>query len=246
MNIQRENLIEESEITSLIRRMELMPSILERKIEEEIIELVQLPESWYVNALEDFLNRKKLTKDGLKTWLENKGWLQEDLNLFLARPEALFRFSKQRFGPGLEENYLSSAADLDIVIYCLIRVRDSMLANELWMRLCEKEANFVDIASHYGEGPEADRKGLIGPIAFGTLQPPKVRDLLRALAPGEFTSPHNIGGWNILMKLEKIMPSSLDNSTRDKLLKDQLTEFIKNRSIALLNKEPVEPLHYDQ
>ena len=237
--------INEKRILDLILRMELMPMILQRHIEEEIVDLVQLSESWQKNAFEEFMKGEKLSKDELNSWLKKKGWNKDDLALHLARPEALFRFSKQRFGPGLEEKYLTNAADLDTVIYSLVRVKNLNLAHELWMRLCEKEVSFVDVAANYGEGPEAQRKGLIGPIAFGSLQPPIIRGLLRELAPGEFTAPKTLGDWHLLMRLEQISPSSFDEPTRERLLKEQLDAYIQERTNALLADEPVEPLHYD-
>ncbi len=239
------DMLTDKKIISLIHRMELMPSIVNRYIEEEIINLVSLPKTWHDNALKEFLEGEKLSKDDLNSWLEKKCWNIDDLTLHLARPEALYRFSKQRFGPGLEEKFLANAKDLDDVIYSLIRVKDPFLANELWMRLCEREVSFVDLAANYGEGPEAQRKGLIGPISFGSLQPSMIQDLLRGLSPGEFTPPTQLGEWHILIRLEQISPSSFDSKTRDKLLSDQLSAFIKDRSITLLNGEQLEPLHYD-
>ena len=239
------DILTDKEIINLIIRMELMPTIVRRNIEEEIITIVHLPETWHQNAFDEFLKGEKLNKDDLNSWLDNKSWNLEDLKVHLARPEALYRFSKQRFGPGLEEKFLANAKDLDNVIYSLIRVKDAFLANELWMRLSEGEVRFVDVAANYGEGPEAQRKGVIGPISFGSLQPPMIQNILRGLAPGEFTPPTQLGEWNLLMRLEQITPSSFDEITRDKLLKDKLDEFIKDRSVAILKGESLEPLHYD-
>ena len=237
--------LNQEEIVALVQRMELMPILMRRHIEEEIISLVPLSQEWHEMAFEEFLKGEKIAEKDLPNWLEKKGWKREDLTLHLARPEALYRFSKQRFGPGLEESYLSSAADLDSVIYSLVRVKDSLLAKELWIRLCEKEVSFVDLAADYGEGPEAKRKGLIGPLPIGTLEPPLIRKALRGLAPGEFTSPFQYGGWNLLMRLEQITPSSFDETMKEKLLKEQMNKFIEERSISLLNDLPEEPLHYD-
>ena len=84
-----------------------------------------------------------------------------------------------------------------------------------------------------------------GPISFGSLQPSMIQDLLRGLSPGEFTPPTQLGEWHILIRLEQISPSSFDSKTRDKLLNDQLSAFIKDRSMTLFNGEPLEPLYYD-
>ena len=237
--------LKENEIVALARRMDLSSVLMKRHIEEQIISLVDLSDEWHANALENFLKSEKISETDLSDWLKRKDWKKSDLALHLARPEALYRFSKQRFGPGLEENYLSNAANLDTVIYSLLRVKDPLLAKELWMRLCEKEVSFVEVAANYGEGPEAQRKGLIGPIAIGSLEPPAMRKILKALRPGEFTPPKKFGQWHLLFRLEQINPSSFDENMRDKLLTEELNKFIEHRSIALINQEPVEPLHYD-
>ncbi len=234
----------EQETLALVSRMELTSDILQRHIEEEIISLVNLSEDWHQNALEEFLQKKKLSAEDLPTWLHKKNWQSEDLRINLARSEALSRFSKQRFGPGLEERYLSSASDFDSVIYSLVRVKDPLLARELWLRLCEKEISFVDVASLYGEGPEAQRKGLIGPIAMGSLEPKQLRNALRALSPGELTPPQQIGEWTLLLRLEQLSPSAFDENMRQHLLEEQLKDFLQDRTKALLEETPVEPLNY--
>ena len=239
------NPLKENEIVALVRRMELMSTLIKRQIQEEIITLVKLPAEWHEDAFNDFLKDEKIAEADVPNWLDQKGWEREDLTLHLALPEALFRFSKQRFGPGLEEHYLSSAANLDTVIYSLVRLRDSLLAKELWMRLCENEVSFLDVASNFGEGPESKRKGLIGPLPIGTLEPPVLRKTLRELSPGEFTPPFQFGGWNLLIRLEQFTPSAFDEPMKEKLLRDQMNKFIEERSNSLLNGLPVEPLHYD-
>ncbi len=240
-----ELLVSQEEILGLVTRMELTTSIIQRHIEEQIIALVDLSEDWYQMARQEFFKGEKLSEEDLPAWLNKKGWSSQDLRLNLSRPEALYRFAKQRFGPGLEERYLSSASDLDKVIYSLVRVKDPPLARELWIRLSEGEASFVDIASQYGEGPEAKRKGLIGPMTIGSLQPPQLRTLLRALGPGEFTEPERLGEWTVLLRLEQLTPSSFDETMRDNLLKEQVEEFVKARAKSLLEGAHLDALHYD-
>ena len=72
-----------------------------------------------------------------------KRWTESDLHLHVLRPEALRRFAEQRFGPGLEERFLSFQGGCDQVIYSLLRVRDAGLARELWIRHEEGEITFA-------------------------------------------------------------------------------------------------------
>ena len=237
--------LSQNEILGLVNRMDLASLLLKRHIEEQIIELVNLSEEWHLNALKDFLSSEKISNTELPEWLTRKGWENQDLQTHIAREESLYRFSKQRFGPGIEERYLITAADLDDVIYSLIRVKDGLLARELWFRLSEGEISFVDAAAQYGQGPEADRKGLIGPIPIGSIEPPAIRNLLRGLSPGEFTSPQLFGGLHLLLRLEQLNPSVLDDKMKRKLLREQLEAFLQERTQALLANKDVEPLHYD-
>ena len=57
------------------------------------------------------------------------------------------------------------------MIYSLLRVKDYALARELWIRLEEDETTFAEAAREFGEGPEADRQGVIGPMPIGSLKP---------------------------------------------------------------------------
>ena len=43
-------------------------------------------------------------------------------------------------------------------------MKDYALARELWIRLEEDETTFAQAAREFGEGPEADRHGVIGPV----------------------------------------------------------------------------------
>ena len=76
------------------------------------------------------------------------------------------------------------------MIYSLLRVKDYALARELWIRLEEDETTFAEAAREFGEGPEADSQGVIGPIPIGLLQPPTLQDTLRGLKAGENVSSH--------------------------------------------------------
>ena len=133
----------------------------------------------------------------------------------------------------------------DQVVYSLLRVRDASLARELWIRLEEGETTFAEAASQYSQGPEAARKGVMGPLAIGTLQPKEIRDRLRALAPGELTPPWTIGEWHIIIRLEQLTPARFDEATRQTLLDEEMNNFLTSRVKASLLGEALDPLHFD-
>ena len=234
--------LSDADVLSLVRRMELEPKLLRRHLEEQIIALVPLEEAWLEETRSKFLNSRPQDE-----WLQEKGWTSPDLELHLRRPEALRRFAHQRFAPGLEERFLASNGSRDLLIYSLLRVRDYGLARELWIRLEEDETTFAEAARDFGEGPEADRQGVIGPIPIGTLQPTLLQDILRGLKEGELSAPIALGEWQLLLRLEKLTPARLDEQVREQMLQESLDKFLNDRVSKLRNGDgdSLDPFHYD-
>ncbi|TCD58127.1 peptidylprolyl isomerase [Synechococcus sp. BS55D] len=222
--------------------MELEPKLIRRHLEEQIVKLVPIEQPWIDESRSSFLDGSLPDER-----LAELGWEPADLDLHLRRPEALRRFAKQRFAPGLEERFLASKGSRDLVIYSLLRVRDYALARELWIRLEEDETTFAEAARQFGEGPEADRQGVIGPIPIGALQPPLLQEVLRGLKAGEMSPPIGLGEWQLLLRLEKLTPSRLDESVRDQMIQESLDQFLDERVSKILAGEgdSLEPFHYD-
>ena len=179
--------------------------------------------------------------------MQTRGWSESDLDINVGRSEALRRFAKQRFGPGLEDTFLASRGGRDLVIYSLLRVRNAGLARELWIRLEEGETTFAEAAHQHGVGEEAQRKGVIGPMAIGSLQPELLQETLRRLRPGELSAPSQIGEWHVLLRLEQLTPARFDESTREQMQQEALDAFLEERVKRVLagEAESLDPIHYD-
>ena len=235
-------LLNDSDLLDLARRMELESNLLRRHIEEQITSLVPIEDSWVEETRLAFLNGRSSDE-----CLLEKGWTSDDLDIHLRRPEALRRFAHQRFAPGLEERFLSSKGSRDQVIYSLLRVKNYGLARELWIRLEEDETTFAEAAREFGEGPEADRQGVVGPMPIGLLQPAMLQDVLRGLKAGELAPPIALGEWQLLLRLEKLTPARLDDQVREQMLQESLDQFLDDRVSKIIAGEgdSLDPLHYD-
>ena len=242
MNNDFNSLFEESEIFSLVKRMELLPQLVRRQQEELILENVPLPSQWLDEKREAFLGGQTLDQV-----LETRGWTEQDLAIHIQRPEALRRFAKQRFAPGLEDAFLASRGSRDEVIYSLLRVREPGLARELWIRLEEGETTFAEAAHQYGVGVEAQRKGVLGPMPIGKLQPEVLQEILRSLRPGELSAPRQLGEWHVLMRLEQLKPARFDDATRNQMQQEALNAFLDDRVSRVMagQADTLEPIYYD-
>ena len=237
--------VEPEALQNLILRAEQAPTLLRRLIEEQLVALVNLGDQRLAELEASFREQQQLQDDDtLSRWLDQRGWSHGDLQLHLARPEALQRFARHRFGPGLEEVFLQRKNGLDSAIYSLLRVRSAGLARELWIQLSEGEISFPEAAARHSDGPEASTKGIIGPVNLSQLQP-ELAERLRSLQVGELRAPEPLGEWHVLLRLEQLTPARLDDAMRQRLLDDQLNEWINQRCERILAGEEPEPLDYD-
>ncbi|HGY5549558.1 MAG TPA: peptidylprolyl isomerase [Prochlorococcus sp.] len=228
------------DLLGLIRRLNLLPQLLRCQEEEAIIQLVDLSEEWLQERRNEYLERNPQSQ-----LLESKACEgKSDLDLNLAREEALHRFALQQFGPGLEEVFLAANGGHDQIVYSLLRVSDPALAQELWIRLEEGETTFAEAATEFSEGPEAARRGIIGPSAIAQLQPPQFEQILRTLRPGQIHQPTQIGGWWVLLRLEHLSPARFDTDMHKFLLQKQMDEFLNERVQNRLKGEDPGPLSY--
>ena len=233
-------LVDDQLLKALIRRCEITDVLLRRREEELITKLVPLEPQALEDAISNLIGNHER-----ESWLLQRGWTEDDLRLCAARPLALDLFAQQRFGPGLEEAFLSSRGAHDEIVYSLLRVRDAGLSRELYLRLAEGEIAFPEAARQFSEGPEACHQGLIGPIRLEQLQPQELVDALRGLQPGELAKPLSLGGWHVILRLEHFSSARLDDSTRQTLLHEQLDAFLVERVKSLKAGNVVEALCYE-
>ena len=228
------------DILSLICRLGLSEQFIRRIEEEKIASIVPVDRDWLQQARSTLLESQSLDES-----LSRFGCSETELDLHLWRPKALQIFAESQFGSGLEEVFLAARGGHDQIIYSVLRVRDAGLARELWIRLEEGEATFAELASTYGEGPEAARKGVMGPAPIGTINPSELAQLLRTLQPGEVHPPSQLGEWLVLLRLEQLTPARFDSAMREFLLNQQLDAFLNVRVHQLLHGEQPDDLHYD-
>ena len=228
-------------LASYINKLNLWPKLLRRQQEEEILKLVPICPDWLDKQRVNFLG-----DNSLDSVLQSNNWSPDDLDVFLSLPEALRLFAEYQFSPGLEELFLSADGGHDQVIYSLLRVRDPGLAQELWIRLEEGESSFSELASRFGEGPESSKKGLLGPLPIGSIEPAQLRTIIRSLSVSKVSPPIQLGEWIILVRLEQLTQARFDDKMRSFLIRQELNKFLDQRVENLLQGQSVDPLQYHQ
>ncbi|KEF42826.1 MAG: hypothetical protein ER33_04625 [Cyanobium sp. CACIAM 14] len=95
---------------------------------------------------------------------------------------------EDRYGERVEAHFLERRADLEQVVFRLMRLPQQGLAEELYLRLIDDDASFGDLASRHSLGEESLTRGIVGPIEISQLHP-TLQGVLRFLAPGDIHPP---------------------------------------------------------
>ncbi|WP_411876452.1 peptidylprolyl isomerase [Vulcanococcus limneticus] len=126
----------------------------------------------------------------------------------------------------LENYFLERRTSLERVVYRMLCVRSVGLAEEIFFRLMDDEADFGVLARQYSIGDERFTYGLVGPMPIE--QPHQaIQTALAKLAVGEIASPIRVDDLIVLLQLEHREPARLDDDTRLKLLQELLERQIE-------------------
>lgn len=143
----------------------------------------------------------------------------------LIRQLKLQTFKQITWQAQLGSYFLQRKAQLDRVIYSLLRTQDEGLAYELYFRIAESEQTFAAAAAH-GEGPEARTGGLVGPVELGALHPDFAR-LLATRQVGQLTLPMACDGWFIVLRVEELIPAQFDTPMQQRLLDELFEQWLQ-------------------
>ena len=149
--------------------------------------------------------------------------------------EQVWLWCLQNYRKAIDNEYLNADSEIEIVDYSLIRTKNFNLANELYLRIKEKESTFEDIAKLYSEGPEKYTDGAVGPESIGKAHPALAK-LLKISNKGQLWPPKKVEKWWIIVRLNYFQNTSLDETMFRKLALELGLMYIEELINNELNK----------
>ena len=185
---------------------------------DHLIEEVDKPhDEMKKSIIENWLRKEGIkSNESLKSWQNYHELNQIEWEEYLIREWCWEKWCILKFKSIVPSFYLKRKEFLDKVSYSIIRVKNKYLANELFIRIKEKEARFSDLASKYSEGEEKHVGGFIGPVPISTPHPALAR-LLQVSQPGQVWDPKKINSWWVVVRLEKLHNTELNERISKKL-----------------------------
>lgn len=167
-------------------------------------QLAEIIKDW---CLKNNIKNEKVLRD----WQINNGYSEEQWNDYVTRKWRWTKWCLNEFSERIPTYYLERKSMLDRVSYSLIRVTEEDLANELFLRIKEKESSFEEIAKDYSKGPEKINFGLVGPSPLGKAHPELSR-LLQVSKIGQIWPPKKFESWWVIVKLNSLESIPLDET----------------------------------
>ena len=121
--------------------------------------------------------------------------------------------------PQLNDYYYKRKRDIDQVVYSMLRLTDIGLAEELYLRLKNKECLISDLAYDYSLGPEKYTKGIVGPMPIA-----KTAEQIRAISTtaniGNLNKPIVVQNLILITVVEHVIEASLTPELENQLLEE--------------------------
>jgi parvulin-like peptidyl-prolyl isomerase len=207
-------------LISLLKNYIMMPQLVREIIIDQAIAEINCTPEEENQAKTKFLQQNQInSEEKLHTWLQINYLEIEQLPQIATREIKLEKFKQTQFNHQIESHFLTRKAQLDRIIYSLIRLTDGSIAQEIYFRILEGEETFADMAKQYSEGNEAQTGGLVGPVEL-SVPHPMIAQRLKVAQPGKLMNPVRIQDWWVILRLEKLIPAQLDPAMEKKLLNE--------------------------
>lgn len=228
-----------NETNRLARLHGLGAALAQAWVLDELLEAISLPDAEEKALMREFLARKGIKDDSaVAGWLERERISFDDLRALATKARRLELFRTQRWADEAETRFLDRKLELDQVVYSLLRTKDPDLADELYQRIKEGEADFAELAPSHSEGSERLSRGQIGPVPLAAGHESLV-SRLRVGSPGQLWPPFQAGDTWVVLRLDSHIPAQLTDETRARMLNELFQQWFQARVKLLLEGEPL-------
>ena len=222
---------------SLLRRHGLLRNLISAEVKEELLDPEPLETEVLKTAVAAYRKRNNLiSREQVQAHLHRQQWSQSDLQWYAALAERVRRTSIKRHKAKAELHYLTRKEQFDQVTYSQLTVPNQFLAQELFLRLNEKESTFAELATQLRNGGSEKGQGRFGPVAFANV-PPAMAKPLRSCSPGTLLEPLQVQNNWAIVRLEQFQPTQFDAAMEQRmcieLFQQEVDRIVDERLVTL-------------
>ena len=223
----------------MIRHDQLRPFIHSIVTETEL-ETIELNESERQQAAKTYRQRHNLNSaEDIRLHCKSHGFSQSQFQWQVQLQERILRSSKRQFANKAELHYLTRKEQFDRASYSQLIAKDQYLAQELFLRLNEDEAEFADLAAELSRDAERKMSWQIGPIPMARVPKPLAKKL-RSVIPGTLLEPIRVQASWVVVRLEQYQPTEFDANMEQRmcleLFQQHVNQLVDERMSSLTEK----------
>lgn len=221
---------------NIIRSKTFIRPLIKTMIRDSLLEDIILESDLSSELLESFLKKRNLTETSKRLNFINQNLLEEDdLKRLSVSQYKTNQISLRFFGEKANDYFEKRKNDLDQYKYSLIQVKDSDLAQDLYLRLESNESEFNEIESEYSINVEKYKKGLNEAIPLMRIHP-LVRKILKSAEIGIINEPVNLGEFWLIIRLDEIIQAEFNEKMRETLSKELFEIFLERLTQEILDE----------
>ena len=232
---------------ALLRRNGMLRNLISAEVKEALLDAEPLGAEVLQTAVATYRKRNNLiSSEQLQAHLRRQHWSQADLHWHAGLAERIRRTSMKRHQSKAELHYLTRKEQFDQVTFSQLTVPNQFLAQELFLRLNEKEATFAELAAQLRKGGTEKGQGRFGPMAIANV-PPAIAKPLRSCSPGTLLEPLQVNNNWLIVRLEQFQPTQFDAAMEQRMcieLFQQEVDRLVDEQLASL--QPAAPISNGQ
>ncbi|WP_414562220.1 MULTISPECIES: peptidylprolyl isomerase [unclassified Anabaena] len=216
-----------TEVLPLLAKYQMLPMLIKEVVLDQAIAPIQCTPQEEKFACEQLAQQYQITSSEMhQRWLEQNNLSAEEFDAIAIRQFKIEKFKQLTWGEDLDSYFLQRKPQLERVVYSLIRTTDIGIAQEIYFRLQAGEQSFAELAREYSQGPEAQTNGLVGPVELQSIHPVLGR-ILASSQPQQLLPPTQLENWIVIVRLEKLLLTQLDNALRQRLLNERFHSWLQ-------------------
>lgn len=200
----------------MIRHDQLRP-LISSIITEQELEPPQSSEAELQQSAKAYRKRHNLgSAEDIKKHCQKHGFNQKQFQWQAQLQDNILKSSKNLFAHKAELHYLTRKEQFDRVSYSQLISRDQHLAQELYLRLNEDEANFIELANELARNSDRKFQWQVGPIPMARVPKPLSKPL-QSNSPGTLLEPIQVQGNWVVVRLEQYQPTEFDETMEQRM-----------------------------
>src|SRR4028119_910666 len=186
--------------------------------------------------LEFRLQQQLTSPESFQKWLLTNG-----INYADFKQQVSFRIKQENLKEKVTElkvqkYFVQNKENLDRVVLSRIVVQHPEIAQDLKAQLVDRGADFAQLAKQYSTVDDAVVGGVMGPVIRAQM-PEMVRKATENAQVGQIIGPLQIEGRYCLLKVEQLLPASLEGALKrdleNLLFEEWLKEKLQNMNVKL-------------